>query len=207
MRIGVSLIILLLTVICSTPEAFAQSGPCDAALVKSTYRLSNNVGLDWRLAELVDEYTYKEIKRDAGANAVIYGVPVGADYHDFQQNISTLKTQHNESLTYSQRLNVAWTGLDPNAPTVYRDCLNNQIFNTHGLHAAVIGATQSDISILLKWDVPGVLSTTIQWTGVEPSLLHNFPRTKRQGENTIVVRPSTTLADFERHGIPKSVFL
>jgi hypothetical protein len=161
---------------------------CDSALVKSTYNLGSYVGSDWRLADLVDQNTYEQIKHDAGANAEIYGVPVGASYGDFKNQVAALRKQHNESLSHAEQLNVAWTGLDPNAPSAYRDCLNNQVFNMPGLRAAVTGATKSDISILIKWTVPGEPSVTFTWSGTRGAVFENdLPTSMNQGEQTIIV--------------------
>ncbi|UGX95498.1 hypothetical protein G6321_00010290 [Bradyrhizobium barranii subsp. barranii] len=71
------------------PASIIQS--CDAALVKATYNEVEFDYADWRMAEKVDQASYDQSKTDIGANATIYGVPVGATYGDFQQNIQTLK--------------------------------------------------------------------------------------------------------------------
>jgi hypothetical protein len=64
------------------------SGPahaiCESALVLSTYNKQLAYQSDWRVADLVDSATYDRIKHDAGVNAVIYGIPVGANYSDFK---------------------------------------------------------------------------------------------------------------------------
>ena len=170
-------------------------GICDAALVKATYNLANSVGLDWRLADLISQSTYDQIKHDAGVNAVVYGVPVGANYDDFRQRIDTLKKEHNESINYSQQLNIAWSGLDPNSINPYRDCLNTQVLNAAGLHAVVTGATDRDISILLRWYVPGKQRTSIDWQGTTPQLRALFPRSLSQGDFTVIVpRPKQQMA-------------
>ena len=87
-------------------------GDCDSALVRATYNKIDQQYVDWRLAEKVDEGTYNQIKTEAGANAVIYGVPVGASYGDFQENIKSLKREHQESYTSQTYRNILWTGLD-----------------------------------------------------------------------------------------------
>jgi hypothetical protein len=126
--------------------SIAQS-VCDAALVRATYNLSNRVGLDWRLADLVTQETYNEVKNSAGASAVIYGLPVGANYTDYKNRIDKLKKEYTEQLSYTQQLNVAWSGLDPKSENLYRDCLSAQILTTDGLHAVVVGATKNDIAL------------------------------------------------------------
>ena len=186
--------ILIALSIGSASSAFAE-GSCDGALVRATYNLSNQVGLDWRLADLVDQATYDQITHSAGASAVIYGVPVGANYSDYKNRVDTLKKQHNEQLTYAQQLNIAWSGLDPNSVNAYRDCLNAQVLNANGLRAAVIGATKSDISILLRWNVPGSPKTSLNWSGATTQLKPLFPNSISQGDVTIVVpRPQQEMS-------------
>jgi hypothetical protein len=137
---------------------------CESALVISTYNSQSDIRSDWRLADLVDQSSYEKIKHDAGAHAVIYGVPVGANYSDYKDAASKLRHDHNESLSRSELVNIAWTGLDPQAPSVYRDCLNTSVFLENGLHAAIVAATETDISVLVKWFVPGQPgSATVIW--------------------------------------------
>jgi hypothetical protein len=167
---------------------------CDNALVRATYNLGNKIGIDWRLADLVDNSSYDEIKHSAGGNAVIYGVPVGVNYDDYKNRIDNLKHSHNEQLSYSQQLNVAWSGLDPNAVNAYHDCLKTEIINTSGLHAVVTGATDSDISILIRWNVPGQLSTPVTWQGAA-QITTLFPPALGQGDITLIVpRPSLQMS-------------
>src|SRR5262245_59962689 len=104
----------VLVVILVASRVQAQQ-PCDGALVKSTYRQKSSVGTDWRLAELVDETTYNEIKKGGGVSAKIFGILIGANYNEFQQSFGSLKRVHKEQLRYSQLQNIAWTGIDQNA--------------------------------------------------------------------------------------------
>lgn len=194
MKNHIYLLVLPVLTLGAVSTALAQES-CDGALVRATYNLSNNVGLDWRLADLVDQATYDQVKHDAGANAVIYGVPVGANYSDYKNHVDTLKKQHNEQLTYTQQLNVAWSGLDPNSVNTYRDCLNAKILNSNGLRGAVIGATKSDISVLFRWNVPGNPKTSVNWSGVPSQLKSLFPKSISQGDVTIVVpRPQQEMS-------------
>jgi hypothetical protein len=50
----------------------------------------------------------------------------------------------------------------------------------------VLGATESDIAILLKWFVPQKLQTTVTWSGDE-QITSKFPKTMNQGDTTIIV--------------------
>jgi hypothetical protein len=161
---------------------------CDGALIKSTYSSFTSDQTDWRLATLVSEKDYNEIKQDAGGNALIYGIPVGVNYSDFQRNIHDKLQTHTESLSRNQIRNILWTGLDPNSPGAYHDCLEAQVFASRGLHIAVKVATSTDITLLVKWNPQGSDSANIpltwNWQGTSASQL---PKTVQQGETTVVV--------------------
>lgn len=131
-------------------QAHAQ-GSCDKALVESTYNKFSSDHLDWRLASQVTRNTYDEIKHDAGANAVIYGFPVGATYDDFQKRVTESSNTINTSLTHDQALNIMWTGLDPNASSAYSACLQANVLESRGLHTVVKSATNHDITLILRW--------------------------------------------------------
>jgi hypothetical protein len=181
--------IILLASMCAaftSQQAYAE-GVCDAALVKSTYNSFSAEHLDWRLATLVTEKDYNEIKHDEGANAVIYGVPVGENYSDFEKTIHEKLKSHAESLTHDQAINILWTGLDANSPNLYTECLKTQVLSGRGVHLAIESATKSDISILVSWnpmmgDPPSI---TPHWIyrgdrSMLPSML-------KQGFTTVVV--------------------
>jgi hypothetical protein len=172
----------------------ALSGSCDSALVKSTYNSSANTKIDWRLADLVDQNTYEEIKHNGAGSATIYGVPVGANYEDYKNTIASYKQSTNQSLSYSQQVNVAWTGLDPNAPSAYRDCLRAEQLKT-GLHAFVIAATTTNILVRINWNVPGFATTRIEIAGADSQMQRLFPGVVGNGEVTVAIpRPKAQIA-------------
>lgn len=173
----------------------AQSN-CDAALVMSTYNSTSSVGLDWRMASLVTETEWNDIHKNGSASALIYGVPVGASYSEYENSAKRYRDEYGESLSYHQQLNVAWTGIDPNSPSLYKTCLMNNLFDQNGLHAAVLGATRSDITILVRWrdpNSPGPLR--VRWVAAaqgSEGILARFPSLVPQGDTTIIVpRPSS----------------
>jgi hypothetical protein len=178
----------LLSILISARAASPQS-VCDAALIKSTYNSFSSDQMDWRLATLVSERDYNEIKQDAGANAVIYGVPVGATYSDFQKSVHDKLQTYNESLTRNQLRNILWTGLDPNSPGAYEECLKAQVFAARGLHMAVKFATKSDISLVVKWNPqgsdPANIPVTWNWQGASAAPL---PKSIQQGDTIVVVQ-------------------
>ena len=101
---------------CVVQFAVAGSGwagsmsDCNNALVMSTYNRFDSQAVDWRLASHFSEEAYNRIKYDAGGNAVIYGVPVGASYSDFQNRVTKQVHDLQTSLSIDQATNVMWTG-------------------------------------------------------------------------------------------------
>jgi hypothetical protein len=90
-----------LLLVASTMACHAQ-GSCSDALVRSAHSSIGSEYLDWRLASFVSENEYDEIKRAGRASAVIYGVPVGASYSDFQKRVNERTASYGESLTRDQ---------------------------------------------------------------------------------------------------------
>ena len=129
---------------------YAQND-CAAALVKATYNSFSSDHVDQRLASFVTEGEYNEVKHDAGANATIFGIPIGANYDDFQRNAHQRATSYSTSLTHDQAQNIMWTGLDPHATSAYSECLKANVFSQRGLHVAVRAATANDVSIIVSW--------------------------------------------------------
>jgi hypothetical protein len=183
-------------VLCALVVLFAKgsyaAGICDAALILSTYNSFSSDHIDWRLATFVSETEWEQIKHDEGANVVIYGIPVGETYSDFQNQVKEKISVYHESLTRNQVLNILWTGLDPNAATAYSNCLQTQLFATRGLHLAVKAATKNDISLLASWNPqgrdPATISPAWVWVGKGKDQL---PKSLQQGQTTVVLpRPA-----------------
>ena len=147
--------IVILAISIAVFSGTVRAAVCDAALVMSTYSSFSSDNLDWRLATLITEKDWSQIKHDQGSNAVIYGVPVGETYSDFESRVHEKTSIYNESLTHNQMLNILWTGLDPSGANAYSDCLRTQLFNGRGLHLAVSSATKTDISLLISWNPQG----------------------------------------------------
>jgi hypothetical protein len=186
----------LLLVACLVVASVGQahgSTECDGALVKSTYSSAASDYVDWRLAIMVSEKEWNDVKKDASANATIYGVPIGATYSDFQKSVRDKQTTYGASLTRSQARNVLWTGLDPNAASPYIECLKTTVFSARGLHVAVKSATQTDISLIIYWHPegrdPSVIKPTWDWVGTV--VKNKLPTQLTAGQTLVVVgRPA-----------------
>jgi hypothetical protein len=160
---------------------------CEGALVKTTYQKLTSEHVDLRLASLVTKEIYDEIRHDAGAHAVIYGVPVGANYDDFHKRVETELNQVSTSLTHDQSLNVLWTALDPNSVTAYSKCIEEL---GDGLTMAVKSATKTDIAVLLRY-VPRAgdkREIPLSWSGLTVDKNKRpLPTTLVQGKHTVIV--------------------
>lgn len=181
----------LVAIIWITSSAFA-AGVCDAALILSTYNSFSSDHIDWRLATFVSDKEWEQIRHDQGSNAVIYGIPVGETYSDFQNRVREKISVYHVSLTHNQMLNILWTGLDPNAATAYSACLHSQLFATRGLHLAVTTATKNDISLLVSWNPQGKDFATINpsWIWAVKGK-DKLPTSLQQGLTTVVLlRPA-----------------
>jgi hypothetical protein len=162
----VSLALFALLALSANLGYAATPGPCDAALILSTYNSFSSDHIDWRLATFVSEKEWEQIKHDQGSNAVVYGIPMGETYSDFQNRVKEKVSSYQESLTHNQMLNILWTGLDPNGGNAYRECLQTQLFSARGVHVAVVSATKNDISLLVSWSPQGKgdpPEVTVKW--------------------------------------------
>lgn len=199
------IVVLLTAAVCFANRAHAEeSSGCSEALVIATYNRTQVEHEDWRLALYVTESEYNNIKHDAGANATIYGVPVGVSYSDFQSRVIEKTNSYKESLTHDQATNVMWTGLDPNSPNAYSECLKAKIFNQPGLHMAVKTATKGQVSVLIVWTPIGEepRNAAPQWTWNGPGA-RALPKSLSAGMQIAVLpRPKeqqVLAANFKGH--------
>jgi hypothetical protein len=148
----------------STVQAHASVSDCKSALILSTYNASSSAFSDTQLAQYVSSSEYEKAKHDGGANAVIYGVPVGATYGDFQERARQQASGSSSSITQNQFSNILWTGLGSSG--AYADCLKAEINQAPGLHLNVVGATQQDVTVELRYVKSGNIgpdSLRVQW--------------------------------------------
>lgn len=162
---------------------------CADALVASTYTFQSSDRRDFRLASFVSEKQYEDAKHDGGADAVIYGVPVGASYSDFQSRSRELTNKLDVQISRDQAINAMWTGVDQAGFDAYGDCIN-QLLSAHGVHLAVKFATPTDVTVKVRYTPvggdPHLANLSWTWSGAD-----KLPRTIPPGEMTITLkRPS-----------------
>lgn len=179
---------------CAGSAAAQQEDTCADALVMSTYSKIDMSNTDYRLAWQVSEKAYDQVKKDAGVNAIIYGVPVGASYGDFQKSIREKSSNYSSSFSQFQASNVQWTGLDPNSANAYSECIRSKRFSRDGIHLAVKSATKDEVTVWIKWSPRGSIPwARPEWTwNSDGSNL--LPRTLVAGEKSVVLpRPTKPL--------------
>jgi hypothetical protein len=169
-------------------SALAGVDECRSALVLSTYNRSESRFSDARLATYVTEGDYDRVNHGGALSAIIYGVPVGASYSDFQERAHQMAASMRQSLTQSEALNVMWSGIDPTSASAYSACLEAVVAQSRGIKLVVRGATDSDITLLLRYNPVGSDPNPmpLQW---QPRVLAGaaLPRTVTAGEFFIVV--------------------
>lgn len=152
-----------LVVVFAFSEVKAQN--CDNALIVSSYAQTDAYHSDWRLAKYVREGEYNELKKGISGSAKIYGVPIGGSYDEFRKSYSSFEEQTKTSLTIDQARQVYWTGLSNNAENAYTTCLQQNVYNSPGLHLAVVEGSSDAVLVKLKWHMPGtVVPIRVEWT-------------------------------------------
>ncbi|MEM8579594.1 MAG: discoidin domain-containing protein [Pseudomonadota bacterium] len=193
-----TILLSALVVASSAGTAFAQVKDCVDALVVATFQSNSERLKDHRLAEVVTESSYNQAKSKAGASATIYGIPMGANWSDFQKNVSAYSRRYENDLSESEIQNVLWTGLTPETTIAYRDCLETvaKLNRPAGVSLFVERATDTDISLLVSYRAEGPIpkKTTLQW---EHSFADdvNFPTEMMDGSRTIIIpRPVSEMS-------------
>jgi hypothetical protein len=140
---------------------------CNSTLVKSTYTLKEGRFRDWRLAESVDQATYEEIKKGSSNQTLIYGVPMGKSWADFQMNIAVRRQGRQEPLTDREFRNIVWMGLNEESVAAYTACLNRLVLTSKGLNIVIVKATETDVTVQLHYNPreDGSDKIAISWQG------------------------------------------
>jgi hypothetical protein len=191
------IIIPVLVLSMFAPLGFAQGiDQCSDALVLAHLASNDQYQSDFRLAAFVNRNVWEQSSHDGGVNALIYGVPVGASYDDFHKRAEASASGVSQRLTIQQSHNIQWTGLDPNAPSVYEKCVD-AIANQQGLHLYVVAATERDITVNIRWTpigMKGLQAIPVSWSGADAAMLQRLPKTIVPGGTVIVLqRPTQAL--------------
>lgn len=187
-------VMFLLVILIAFLPSKASADDCTQALIVTTYKNDSSSRYDWRIAKHVTEETYKDLKKDIGASGKIFGVPVGANYNEFQTNISKLELTYSERLTVDQARSVLWTGLSSTSVSAYSLCLRAKVLAGNGLQVAVLAATDTQLELLVKWVVPGFpRATNVVWSPKSIGSV-TLPTKLETGEVSIIVdRPASEI--------------
>jgi hypothetical protein len=151
-----------------------------------------------------------KITHNASADIVIYGIPVGASYGDFQENIKHSASSHDESLTEAEATNILWTGLGMASSEAYKHCLD-RVTDSPGIHLTVNHATDNDVSINIRWaPLGGEPKVQLKWSG-ELATHSALPKSAVTGSQTVVIgRPAKEqqlAVNVVGHGASDSIVL
>lgn len=174
--------------------AFAQpvlAQECNEALRQSFFASSSKYHSDWRLYQSLTREEYQQKSTSAGADAVIYGIPMGGSYDSHRENMARYESIYQESLSQSELQNIYWTGLDDNSRIAYEACLEA---NSFGLLMAPRMATRTSIEVVLRYRNPDPQAPqlTLTWSGDVGGL--SLPSEIGPGEvvTFVVPRPQDT---------------
>lgn len=177
--------------VCLAVPAYAEGvRDCDNALIKGTLESNFKYSKDWRLAIHINEDTYNSVKTDVGATGAIYGVPVGANFNEFRENIASKSSSTDESLSITEIRNVLWTGLDENSSKAYGECIRAVAQRSGGMLALVpIRATATNVTFRVVYTPIGNSPNPlpVRWVGAEEAS-GTVPDSLTPGEETIIVK-------------------
>lgn len=180
----------LFAVLLCPVAAFAQN--CSDALVVSTYSSTSERSYDYRMSQFVSETQYEDLKRGMSGDAVIYGVPVGANYDEYRAASSEMIRQSGVQLSERQMRNVLWTGLNDASSQAYQACLRA---SRYGLILYPRAATRNQVEFVLEYR-PTDAGTTLQitWQGAPANILAALPSSIEANavRRFVVARPQGT---------------
>ena len=164
----------------------ALARECNEDLRQSVFASSSEYHSDWRLYQSLTREEYQQKSTSAGADAVVYGIPMGGSYESHRENMSRYESIYEESLSQSQLQNIYWTGLDDNTRIAYEACLEA---NSFGLLMAPRKATGSRVEVVLKYRNPDPQAQRLglTWSGDTSSL--SLPNEIGTGEEITFVVP------------------
>jgi hypothetical protein len=147
MRTFATAIMLVLLMITSS---IAQPMDCTKSLIPKTTNVTYDQITNFALAYTLTESAYNEAKQQFGANAVVYGVPLGASYGSYhsnaQQRAESLHIQNFQQLAYSY----ATSGINSEGLEAYKACL----LQVGGLQLVAGKPGSNNYTIWVMWIPP-----------------------------------------------------
>jgi hypothetical protein len=154
----------------------ANAEDCSTVLRFDETKFENSNNYDWRMAESLTRDQWSEISHHANADAIVYGVPLGASWQDYHANAEHLDTAHQEQLSVQQNTALWMKTMSDNSVAAYRECIRNVGNTDPGLHLSPTAYTDDKEYLLLsytptRWTDPHVVSVTWQGSAVQGARL------------------------------------
>jgi hypothetical protein len=179
----------------SAAAAASHVEQCDGALAKDIYDSSTHYTVDWRLATLVTRDEWNQSNQGGGVNAVIYGIPVGASYDDYKNNVSQFMASHNESLNIDYSRSIAWQELSANDLAAYEACLAALRAGAPGFYLTADHAERDKIILTVYYEAGAhdPNEVKLQWGGDKSVLPPDAPKKIFHNVQTTIAlkRPAT----------------
>jgi hypothetical protein len=158
----------------------AQAQDCSSVLVLDTMNKTDLSIQNLAIAYSVSEGQWEQLQHNLGLDAVIYGIPIGASYADFQNNVRTMSQAYSVTDFKEYSESYASSQLDPSSVEAYKYCLASQF--GLAIFVADIGTTaDSSYGIWIvntpfpngQPNVPGSIQTMDNFRKDSAALLHN----------------------------------
>jgi len=162
---------------------------CDTALAQDILLDTSSLKSDYRLSTLVTVENYQKLSHDAGANAILYGVPVGATYKDYDESRSKTFASHSESQSIDIARTIYQQSVNPQAKVNYPACLTAVLRSDKGMHLWIESVTATDVALLLSWTPTYGQPTqmAVTWTKTTTQRLQNLPTTIGLAQKMVLI--------------------
>lgn len=161
---------LALASVFSTPAAAIDVQACAPALVKKQIDQGTTVSVDWRRSFAVDDDLWRDASKKFDAAALLYGVPMGTSYQQYDSSRSRHAIQEGESLKALVSLWFITSDLSDNAPAVYKECLR-ALQRDAGLSIYPTKVTDNAFTLRIEYDRGrfGPDKIPLQYSNVAPN--------------------------------------
>ncbi len=179
---------ILLSVTSNADAKGDDFSSCDSALVRASFIDRGTFSRDARLSEYVSEGDWQSAHDQYGASYEYYGLKIGGSANDYKSRSQEYIHRTQSHVSVSEARNMMWTGLDAQAGSIYQTCVEG-IIREYGLHLAPITATESDVSLKIRWNPRGTQekgTVHVTWSG-RGIPLKDLPTVVTQGETIVIV--------------------
>jgi hypothetical protein len=132
------------------PRIESPLADCNKTLITDTINKSTLSISDLSIAFLLNESQWTTLHQQFGADAVIYGIPIGVNYADYQRNLSTVAERYDLHDYERYQTTYASSKLSTNAVSAYVACVaaaNNGL----AVVAAGVGGKDSYYTVWVRY--------------------------------------------------------